>query len=91
MFHLPEELTIAKAEAFKSSLFDYMSDNDNIEIEDANVVKIDTIGCQLLLAMVTHLAAQNKTITWHCTSSLIKDSLNKLGINEPILSQYLEN
>ena len=91
MFHLPEELTIAKAEAFKSSLLDYISEHDNIDIEDSKVSKIDTIGCQLLLAMVTHLAAQNKTITWHCKSSLIKDSLNKLGIDEPILSQHVEN
>ena len=90
MFQLPAEITIAKAEAFKSALLTYIENQEHIVIDDTSVEKIDTIGVQLLLAMVTYLASINKTIEWQCASTLIKESITKLGISDPILMQYID-
>ncbi|NMP31372.1 STAS domain-containing protein [Thalassotalea sp. M1531] len=91
MFKLPAELTIAKAEAFKQILMEYVADHDSIVIDDSEVEKIDTIGVQLLIAMITYLISINKNIEWQCKAEIIKESVIKLGINEPILSQYFDN
>lgn len=90
MFQLPADITIAKAEQFKSSLLDYIESQDNIVIDDTQVEKIDTIGVQLLLSMVTYLISINKSIEWQCASPLIKESVSKLGITDPILTQYID-
>lgn len=90
MFQLPAEITIAKAEDFKSSLLEYIADQDKIEIDDSSVERIDTIGVQLLLSMVTYLVSINKSIEWQCASPIIKESILKLGINDPILTQFID-
>jgi len=90
MFKLPADLTIAKAGEFKRLLMDYIEEHDDIAIDDSAVEKIDTIGVQLLLAMASHLASINKTIEWQCQAEIIKESIVKLGIDDPILSQYLD-
>ncbi|WP_448214268.1 STAS domain-containing protein [Colwellia sp. MEBiC06753] len=90
MFKLPSELTIAKAQEFKQLLMDYVADCDSIEIDDSDVDKIDTIGVQLLLSMTHHFVTCNKDVTWHIHSSMIRESILKLGINDAILTQYLE-
>lgn len=89
MFKLPADITIAKAESIKQTFMEYCEEHDTILIDDSGVEKIDTIGVQLLLAMVTYLASVNKSIEWQCNADIVKESVNKLGINEPILSQYL--
>lgn len=90
MFKLPSEITIAHAETFKQSIMDYVNGNELIEIDDSAVVKVDTIGAQLLLLIVTFIASQNKNIQWQCQSKIIKDSVTNLGISDPILMQYLD-
>ena len=43
----------------------------------------------MLIAVVTYIAAQNKELQWQSTSPVIQESIKLLGINEPILNQYL--
>jgi len=89
MLKLPAELTIAKVEECKSTIIAATQEQDIIVFDDSDVVRIDTVGIQMLLASVTYIAAQNKELQWQSTSTAIQESIKLLGINEPILNQYL--
>jgi anti-anti-sigma regulatory factor len=89
MFTLPTQLTIVQSEEFKSTLIQLIDNNDVIELDDSQVTVIDTIGVQLLLALVTDIASQNKKLIWNSSSTVIKESVKQLGLNEAILNQYL--
>jgi len=89
LFKLPTELTIAQVESCKSALMQYINENETLSFDDSDVKKIDTIGVQFLLAVVIYIASQNKELTWQCQSSMIKESISQLGINETILIQYI--
>jgi anti-anti-sigma regulatory factor len=89
MFTLPTQLTIVQSEEFKITLLQLMDNNDVIELDDSQVTVIDTIGVQLLLALVTDIASQNKKLIWNSSSNVIKESVKQLGLNEAILNQYL--
>lgn len=89
LFKLPTELTIAQVESCKSTLMQYINENETLSFDDSEVKKIDTIGVQFLLAVVIYIASQNKELNWQCQSSLIKESIAQLGINETILIQYI--
>jgi anti-anti-sigma regulatory factor len=89
MFTLPTQLTIVQSEEFQITLLQLMDNNDVIELDDSQVTVIDTIGVQLLLALVTDMASQNKKLIWNSSSNVIKESVKQLGLNEAILNQYL--
>ena len=89
MLKLPAELTIAIVDECKSNFIKAVEEQDLIIIDDSEVVRIDTIGIQMLIAAVTYVAAQNKELQWQSTSPVIQESIKLLGINEPILNQYL--
>lgn len=91
MFKLPSEITIAQVDACKTQLIDYINENDEVAFDDSDVTRIDTVGIQLLLCAVTYIASQNKSLSWSIQSSMIIQSIKQLGINEPILSQYLNS
>jgi len=91
MLKLPAELTIAKVDECKSTILKAVKEQDLIVIDDSDVVRIDTVGIQMLLAAVTYIAAQNKELQWKANSSAIQESIKLLGINEPILNQYLSS
>jgi anti-anti-sigma regulatory factor len=89
MLKLPAELTIAKVAECKEDMLKIIDENNEIILDDSAVVRIDTIGLQMLLATVTYITAQNKSLQWKCQSDAIKDSVKLLGLDEPILNQYL--
>lgn len=89
MFKIPEELTISHVESCKASLLEFIDKNDEIVFDDSQVSRIDTIGIQLLLNIIIYISAQKKTLIWQVNSQIIKQSINQLGINEPILNQYI--
>jgi len=91
MLTLPEDLLITQVSEFKELILEYVQSHDIICIDDSQVKRVDTIGIQLLLAIVTHIVALKKEIQWPAQSEIIKESLHKLGVNEPILNQYLSN
>lgn len=91
MYALPSELTISQVDACRAELLEEINKNQTITLSDSDVVKVDTIGVQLLLTLIIYIASQNKTLIWQSNSSLIKDSITQLGINEAILNQYIQN
>ncbi len=89
MLKLPAELTIAQVEECKSQFIGYIEEHDEIAFDDSDVIRVDTVGIQLLLSTVTYIVAQNKVLTWENQSSILSQSIKLLGINEPVLNQYL--
>jgi len=89
MFKLPAQLTIAQIEDCKTQLLQEIDENDEISFDDSEVTDIDTVGIQLLLATVIYIASVNKVLIWNSKSSVIQESVKQLGLNEPILNQYL--
>jgi anti-anti-sigma regulatory factor len=89
MLKLPAELTIAHVAECKDKILKIIDESDEIILDDSAVVRIDTIGLQMLLAAVTYISAQSKSLKWKCQSNAIKESVALLGLEEPILNQYL--
>ena len=73
----------------KSEVLQQIDENDAFEIDDSNVTRIDTVGIQLLLSIVTYIASQNKVLQWQSNSPVVKESIKQLGLNEAILNQYI--
>lgn len=90
MFTFPAELTIANAEQFKEALLAYQSEESNFSINDEAVVKIDTIGVQLIIVTLNYLLSLNKTIEWQCKSPVVRESIAKLGVKDPMVLQFLD-
>lgn len=91
MFKVPTELTITQAEECKVLLIEHINEHEEITFDDSDVNRIDTIGIQLLLSAITYIASQNKKLIWQVKSPIIKQSIKQLGINEPILNQYIND
>ena len=89
MIKLPNELTIVQVDQCKSEVLQQIDENDVFEIDDSNVTRIDTVGIQLLLSIVTYIASQNKVLQWQSNSPVVKESIKQLGLNEAILNQYI--
>lgn len=86
---LPAELTIVQVETFKQTLLEIIDNHNTLAIDDNDLERIDTIGLQLLLATVTYIASQRKILRWQSQSSTINASIKILGLNDAILTQYL--
>lgn len=89
VYVLPAELTIAQVEQCKESMMELVNQHDSIALDDSKLVRIDTLGIQLLLGLVIHLTAVNKQLNWQSNSAIIKQSIKQLGITEPLLNQYI--
>lgn len=89
MFKLPPQLTIAELYNCQSQLLEFINVNDEISLNSDDVEKIDTLGVQFLVAVVTYISSQNKKLIWHCHSTAIKNTMIQLGINEPLLQQHI--
>lgn len=90
MFKLPAELTIAHVETCRVSLLEQIEQSQEITISDEDVVRIDTVGVQLLLSLVTYLSLQNKILHWQSTSKTVQQGIEQLGIVEPLLDKHLK-
>ncbi len=60
-----------------------------LSIDDSELSRIDTIGVQFILAVVTYIIAQGKEIKWQSNSKVLKESIQQLGISDAILLQYI--
>ena len=89
MIKLPSDLTIAQVEEYQSLIIPLIEDHDIITIDDSDLMRIDTIGVQFILAVVTHIIAQGKEINWQLRSNVLKESIVQLGIKDAILLQYI--
>ena len=89
MIKFPSELTIAQVDEYRLEIQPIIDENSIITIDDTNLKRIDTIGVQFILAVVTYILAQGKELQWQSTSSIFHESIQQLGIKEAILMNYL--
>ena len=89
MIKFPSDLTIAQVDEYQAQILPVIDDHDIITIDDGDLVRIDTIGVQFILAVVTYIIAQGKDIKWQSKSTVLKESIQQLGISDVILLQYL--
>ena len=85
----PTELTISYAEQFKSEVIDIVNANNELSVDDSELVRIDTTGLQLIIAMITYILSVNKSLNWQCHAACINESVKQLGVNEPMLNKHL--
>lgn len=91
MITFPDELTITQVDEYRLEIQPIIDENSVITIDDSNLTRIDTIGVQFILAVVTYILAQGKELKWQSTSSAFHESIVQLGIKEAILLNYLPN
>ena len=89
MIKLPSDLTIALVNEFQAQIIPLIEQDDVITIDDSELARIDTIGVQCVLAIVTYIIAQGKNIVWESKSTILRDSIKQLGISDAILLQYI--
>lgn len=93
MIKLPSELTIAHLDDYQAKILPLLNDTKDdikvIAIDDSDLVRIDTLGVQFILAVVTYIIAQGKEIKWQSSSAVLRESINQLGISDAILLQYI--
>lgn len=89
-FELPTDLTIPNLTTFKTHVFEVISQSDDITFIDNALNKIDTVGVQLLLAVINEIISQKKTLTWEINSSVLQDSIYQLGLDDSDFKKYLK-
>lgn len=89
MIKFPSELTITQVDDYSIQIQSLIEDNDNISIDDSQLMRIDTIGVQFILAVITYISAQGKELIWQSTSKVLHESIQQLGITDAILLQYM--
>lgn len=77
---LPTDLTIAQVTEFKSDCLDIIAQASTITLDDSDVVKIDTIGVQFILAIIRLCVSQKKELIWQAQSQIVQDSISRLGM-----------
>ncbi len=93
MIKLPCDLTIAHLDEYQAKILPLINDSKNksqtITIDDSELTRIDTLGVQFILAVVTYIIAQGKEIKWQSSSEVLRERINQLGISDAILLQYI--
>ncbi len=89
MIKLPSELTIAHVDEYRSEIQPIIDENSIITVDDSKLERIDTIGVQFIIAVITYILAQGKELKWQSTSKVLHESVLQLGINEAMLMEYL--
>ena len=86
---LPDDLSIACVEEYKHHVISQFGNAIKVTINDEKLIKIDTVGVQLLLAMIHHLLAKGIEVEWQIRSSILVESIKQLGLASSELSRYL--
>jgi anti-anti-sigma regulatory factor len=93
MIKLPCDLTIAHLDEYRATILPLINntndDTQTITIDDSELARIDTLGVQFILAVITYIIAQGKEIKWQSSSTVLRESINQLGITDAILLQYI--
>lgn len=77
---LDEELNITCVGDLKTNLIQTLSADSAIELNAANVERVDTAALQLLTAFVQHANASDKKINWVNPSDKFLKSVELLGL-----------
>tara|TARA_B110000467_G_C18181040_1_gene400586 strand:- start:276 stop:563 length:288 start_codon:yes stop_codon:yes gene_type:complete len=93
MIKLPCDLTIAHLDEYQAQIIPIITNSVKetkpITIDDSELARIDTLGVQFILAVVTYIISQGKEINWQSKSVVLRESINQLGITDAILLQYI--
>lgn len=83
---LPESLDISEVSHFHSELIAKLNEFDEFEIDDSQLVNIDTAGAQLLLALALEIKSTNKKLIWKKPTELVETTFKQLAISELVLT-----
>jgi ABC-type transporter Mla MlaB component len=89
VFKLPAEMTIAQMASCKTQILQFIDENDEVSFDDSEINRVDTLGVQLLLAIVFYINAQNKVLNWQIESEILKQSIAQLGVDDEIINKHL--
>ena len=64
MIKLPNELTITQVDEYRLEIQPIIDENSTITIDDSALARVDTIGVQFILAVITYILAQGKELKW---------------------------
>lgn len=79
---LPENLTIANAEALYSELEAYTSGTQDIILNASEVARADTAGLQLIYVFLTTLKQHQATVSWSAPTSALIEASEHLGLKD---------
>ena len=79
---LPDNITIAQAEALHEHLETFLQSNDDILIDGQAVARADTAGLQTLLAFCNALHARDVKVSWKAPSESLRLAAKQLGLSD---------
>ena len=88
---LPDDLTISFLATFKNDVVPLIANSNDITVVDKSLQKIDTAGVQLLLALINEIITQKKSLSWKMSSSVLKESIKQLGLENSDFKKYFQN
>ena len=83
---LPESLDISEVSHFHHDLIEKLNEFDEFEIDDSELINIDTAGAQLLLVLALEIKTNNKTLKWDEPVEVVQTSLDQLSVTDLIIS-----
>ena len=87
---LPDDLSIAHVEEYKHHVISHLANASNVTISDKKLIKIDTVGVQLLLALIHHFLSKGIAVEWQINAPILIESIKQLGLVNSELSRYLK-
>ncbi len=92
MIKLPTDLTFTQVDKYKIKiipLIDVYVDQEIITIDDSDLVQIDSMGMQFIIAVVNYIIAQGKEIKWQSKSNILKENMQQLSLSDAVLLHYI--
>jgi len=81
-FDLPDNLTIANAEALHEELEALANGSADVVLNASAVSRADTAGLQILYAFQQALKSHDASISWSSPSSVLIETAEQLGLKQ---------
>jgi len=81
-FDLPDNLTIANAEALHEELESLANGSVDVVLNASAVSRADTAGLQILYAFQQALKSHNAKLSWSAPSSVLIETAEQLGLKQ---------
>jgi len=82
---LPEEISIQNVNEWRATLLEVLQNNSAVNIDAADLSRIDTAGLQLLTVFVTEMISAGKTLQWESSSRMLVTTARQLGLAKKLL------
>jgi len=82
---LPEEISIQNVNEWRATLLEVLQNNSAVNIDAADLSRIDTAGLQLLTVFVTEMISAGKTLQWESSSRMLVTTARQLGLDKKLL------